>query len=193
MTKTVYVYAVLDGKYIDDRTLDDTDRSPISGAWQIPAYMTEVKPPPKKEGYDIYWRGGKWEQIERPKPQEPEPETLEGVRAKKILEFKARRDAEEVENIDYNGHPYDYDQKSRERIHIARQALQDSGKPDASVVWTTADNNRMTLMVTDFAAINSLAARRSNALHVKYNVLKERVNAATSKSDVEKIKWESEG
>ena len=194
MTKTVYAYDG-SGKYVGERTLDDTDRSPISGVWQIPGNMTEEIPPAAKEGHDIYWRGGKWEQIERPKPQEqePKPKTLEGVRAKKILEFKARRDAEEVENIDYNGHPYDYDQKSRERIHIARQALQDSGKPDASVVWTTADNQRMTLKVADFAAINALAAHRSNALHVKYNVLKERVNAATSKAEVEKIKWESEG
>lgn len=72
MTKTVYVYAALDGKYVGERTLDDTDRSPISGAWQIPAYMTEVKPPTAKEGYDLYWRGGKWEQVEKPKP-EPTP------------------------------------------------------------------------------------------------------------------------
>lgn len=71
MTKTVYAYAT-DGKYIGERTLDDTDRSPISGTWQIPAYMTEVKPPAAKEGYDTYWRGGKWEQIEIPKP-EPTP------------------------------------------------------------------------------------------------------------------------
>ena len=71
MTKTVYAYAT-DGKYIGERVLDDTDRSPISGAWQIPAYMTEVKPPAAKEGYDIYYRSGKWEQVERPKP-EPTP------------------------------------------------------------------------------------------------------------------------
>jgi hypothetical protein len=71
MTKTVYAYAE-SGKYIGVRILDDTDRSPISGAWQIPAYMTETKPPAAKEGYDIYWRGGKWAQIERPKPT-PEP------------------------------------------------------------------------------------------------------------------------
>ena len=192
-TKIVYAYHSDTAEYLGEHILDDTDRSPISGAWQIPGNMTEDKPPAAKEGYDSYYRGGKWEQIERPKPPEPEPETLEGVRAKKILEFKARRDADEVENIDYNGHPYDYDQKSRERIHIARQALQDSGKADASVVWTTADNQRMTLKVADFAAINGLAAHRSNALHVKYNVLKERVNAATSKAEVEKIKWESEG
>ncbi len=66
MTKTVYAYAA-DGKYIGERTLDDTDRSPISGAWQIPAYMTETQPPAAKEGYDLYWRG-KWEQVEQPKP-----------------------------------------------------------------------------------------------------------------------------
>ena len=75
MTKTVYAYAE-GGKYLGDRTLDDTDRSPISGAWQIPGNMTEVQPPAAKEGYDIYWGGGKWTQVERPKPEtEPEPPT----------------------------------------------------------------------------------------------------------------------
>ena len=75
MTKTVYAYAA-DGKYIGERTLDDTDRSPISGAWQIPGNMTEVQPPAAKEGYDLYYKGGKWEQVERPKPT-PEPEPHE--------------------------------------------------------------------------------------------------------------------
>ena len=74
-TKTVYAYAE-GGKYLSERTLDDTDRSPISGAWQIPGNMTEDTPPVAKEGYDIYWRGGKWEQVERPKPT-PEPEPHE--------------------------------------------------------------------------------------------------------------------
>ena len=75
MTKTVYTYAT-DGKYIGERTLDDTDRSPISGAWQIPGNMTETQPPAAKEGYDICWRDGKWEQVEQPKPApEPEPPT----------------------------------------------------------------------------------------------------------------------
>ena len=75
MTKTVYAYAT-DGKYVGERTLDDTDRSPISGAWQIPGNMTEVQPPAAKEGYDICWRDGKWEQVEQPKPApEPEPPT----------------------------------------------------------------------------------------------------------------------
>ena len=77
MTKTVYAYAE-GGKYVGERTLDDTDRSPISGAWQIPGNMTETQPPAAKEGYDICWRDGKWGQVERPKPatdHEPEPPT----------------------------------------------------------------------------------------------------------------------
>ena len=74
-TKTVYAYAA-DGKYIGERTLDDTDRSPISGAWQIPGNMTEVQPPAAKEGYDLYYRFGKWEQVERPSlAPEPLPPT----------------------------------------------------------------------------------------------------------------------
>ena len=75
MTKTVYAYAE-GGKYLGERVLDDTDRSPISGAWQIPGNMTEVQPPAAKEGYDLYYKGGKWEQVERPKPT-PEPEPHE--------------------------------------------------------------------------------------------------------------------
>ena len=74
-TKIVYAYAA-DGAYIGERTLDDTDRSPINGVWQIPAYMTEAKPPAAKEGYDLYYRSGEWEQVERPKP-EPPPTPLE--------------------------------------------------------------------------------------------------------------------
>lgn len=70
-TKTVYAYNS-DGKYIGERVLDDTDRSPISGVWQIPGSMTEVMPPAAKEGYDLYYKGGKWEQVEQPKP-EPTP------------------------------------------------------------------------------------------------------------------------
>ena len=74
-TKTVYAYAA-DGKYIGERTLDDTDRSPISGAWQIPGNMTETQPPAAKEGYDLYWRSGKWEQVDRPSlAPEPLPPT----------------------------------------------------------------------------------------------------------------------
>ena len=82
MTKTVYAYTA-DGKYIGERTLDDTDRSPISGAWQIPGNMTETQPPAAKAGYDLCWRDGKWEQVEKPKPT-PEPEPHEDTKPQEM-------------------------------------------------------------------------------------------------------------
>lgn len=69
-TKTVYAYDG-SGKYIGERTLDDTDRSPISGAWQIPGNMTETAPPKEKEGHERYYVAGKWEYREIPKPEAP--------------------------------------------------------------------------------------------------------------------------
>ena len=109
MTKTVYAYAA-DGKYIGERTLDDTDRSPVSGAWQIPGNMTEVKPPKAKEGYDICYKGGKWTYTENLKEMEPTPDSdeitiekpyvseAEIVTAEALLEFDARISALETKN-----------------------------------------------------------------------------------------------
>lgn len=68
-TKLVYTYD--DGKYTGIKTLDYTDRSPISGAWQIPAGCTEIAPPEPAEGMELIWNGKGWEQ--QPKPEEPAP------------------------------------------------------------------------------------------------------------------------
>ena len=69
-TKIVYTYGD-DGKYTGTKTLDYTDRSPISGTWQIPAGCTEIEPPKAEEGMELVWDGGEWKR--QPKPEEPEP------------------------------------------------------------------------------------------------------------------------
>lgn len=118
----------------------------------------------------------------------PEPPKIEDVKANKIAEFKSRRDTEEVAPIEYNGYTFDFDDKARERLRIAREALTDAGG-EGSIDWTTADNKRVTLTVADFAQINCVAALRSNTLHVKYNQLKAEVEKAQTGEEVEKIKW----
>nr|DAK31983.1 MAG TPA: hypothetical protein [Caudoviricetes sp.] len=121
MTKTVYAYAA-DGKYIGERTLDDTDRSPISGAWQIPGNMTETKPPKGKEGYDIYWNSGKWDQVERPKPEltptPPEDTEPQGpyIDPERLAAFEAM--AAQEERLDAQA----------ERIAALEAALKGGGK-----------------------------------------------------------------
>lgn len=190
-TKTVYCYDE-NKKYTHPMTLDNSDRAPVTKQWLIPGNATETKPPKAKEGYDIVWNGKKWEYAEIPKP-EPTPEpTLDEVKVAKISELKMHRDAEEAAPITTDKGIFDYDDKSRDRLAIARQALEDNGGKD-TITWTTADNQRVPLGVADFAAINGAAATRSNALHVKYNSLKDEVNAAQTKEDVEKIVWDEGG
>lgn len=103
------------------------------------------------------------------------PETLDEVKIEKIKELKSIRDAKEVAIITYNGKTYDYDDKARERMRIAKDALVDNNI--ASQTWTCADNTKAELTVADFKAINTLAATRSGQLHDRYNELKSQVEA----------------
>ena len=96
--KIVYRYDN-DGLYVGVVTLDHTDRSPISGKWQIPGYCTTVEPPQEKDGYNIVWNGEAWEYVEIPKP-EPEPEpTPEEIIERKLAELDAQYEADKAEIV----------------------------------------------------------------------------------------------
>ena len=187
-TKIVYGYNK-DKKYTNNLILDYTDKAPVTNKWLIPKNYTEIEVLAPKEGYDRYFEDNTWIYKEIEKEPEKE-ETLEEVKQKKINEFKMKRDTEEVEPIEHNGNIFDYDDKSRDRLHIARQALEDTKQE--SILWTTADNKRVELHIEDFIAINTNAAVRSNALHIKYNILKEQVIGAETKEEVESIIWETD-
>lgn len=85
-TKLVYTYDD-DGKYTGIKTLDYTDRSPISGAWQIPAGCTEIAPSEPAQGRELVWNGENWEQ--QPKPEEPAPPEPTEPTADKKLQMEA--------------------------------------------------------------------------------------------------------
>ena len=116
-------------------------------------------------------------------------EPLWYAKQRKIAEFKARRDSQEVAPIEYNGHSYDYDSKARERINAAIIALDQQGA-DADIAWTTADDNDVTVTAADLRAVIAAVAVRSNALHVKYRTLKQQVQECKTMEDLEAIKWE---
>ena len=127
-------------------------------------------------------KGEYYEVVEIPPP------SLEDVKTAKINELKSIRDTKEVEPVQTSKGIFDYDDKSRDRLAIARQSLEDNPSVE-SIVWTTADNQRVSMGIADFAAINGAAAVRSNSLHIKYNELKQRVNAAQTVEEVEAIHW----
>ena len=115
-----------------------------------------------------------------------EEEPIETLRERKIMELKRQRDVAEVEPIAYNGHSFDYDDKARDRINAAIIALSLQGE-GASIDWTTADNQDVKVTANDLRMVLAAVAVRSNALHTAYRAAKEKVEAAQSKADIEKI------
>lgn len=116
-------------------------------------------------------------------------EPLWYAKQRKTAEFKARRDSQEVEPIEFGGNLYDYDSKARERINAAIIALDQQGA-DADIAWTTADDNDVTVTAADLRAVIAAVAVRSNALHVKYRTLKQQVQECKTMEELEAIKWE---
>lgn len=121
-----------------------------------------------------------------PKPAPTDAELLADAKTAKIAELKAERDAREVEQITYNGNSYDYDDKARERINAAIIALDVQGA-DASIDWTTADNQDVKVTANDLRMVISMIAQRSNALHVAYRAAKDKVEAATTVAEVDAV------
>lgn len=115
-----------------------------------------------------------------------EEEPIENIKQRKILMLKRQRDTAEVEPIEYGGHSFDYDDKARDRINAAIIALSLQGA-DASIDWTTADNQDVKVTANDLRMVIAAVAVRSNALHTAYRKAKEQVEAAQNKTDIEKI------
>lgn len=113
-------------------------------------------------------------------------EPIETLRERKIMELKRRRDMAEVEPIAYNGHNFDYDDKARDRINAAIIALSLQGE-DASIDWTTADNQDVSVTAADLRAIVAAVAVRSNALHIAYRKAKAQVETAGTADEVEAV------
>lgn len=116
-------------------------------------------------------------------------EPIETLRERKIMELKRQRDSKEVEPITYNGHVFDYDDKARDRINAAIIALSLQGE-DASIDWTTADNQDVKVTANDLRMVIAAVAVRSNKLHTAYRIAKEKVEEVTTATDVEAVSFE---
>lgn len=115
---------------------------------------------------------------------------LSNAKQSKKHELKYERDKREVAVIAYKGKTFDYDDKARERLNIAQQALEDNNIP--SQTWTCADNSITELTVTDFKALNTLAAQRSGQLHEQYNKLKVYVDTLKTIEAIEVVNFDTE-
>lgn len=115
-----------------------------------------------------------------------EEESLESIKEHKILTLKIQRDNLEVEPITYQGYAFDYDSKARDRINAAIIALEVAGS-SALLTWTTTDNQDVKVSASDLRGVIAQVALRSDKLHTAYRKAKEKVEAATTKEEVESI------
>lgn len=117
----------------------------------------------------------------------PQP-SLEKVRAVKIAELKNERNSREEAPVEYGGKLWDFDTKARDRITAAATALEVSDIE--TIIWTAYDDTSSALTANDLKGIIATAAMRGNELHEQYRILRDEVNAATSKEEVDAISWE---
>lgn len=183
-----------------------------SPVYLLPANATFAAPTPQ-DGYASIWNGESWDNIEdnRGKKYWLDTDTygtpahemkdlgalptgavftaptksLKEAQEDAILLLKQARDNAETEPIEYDGNTYDYDDKARERMRIARQALED-GLTD-TLRWTLADNTVTTVNLDTFIHINNQAALRSSQLHTTYNERKSRILDATDTQTIDTI------
>lgn len=166
----------------------DLEKDQLATIFDPSTYWIDVTGLDVEVGYILeYVEGGGLRFV--PPPNDG-PLSLEETKANKIALMKAERDNREVAIIDYKDITLDYDDKARERMRIAQQALEDNNIE--SQLWACADNVQVLLTVQDFKNINTLAAQRSGALHVQYNKLKEYINSLTTIEEVDAVTFDTE-
>lgn len=111
---------------------------------------------------------------------------LDEIKATKIAELKSARDIEELSSVEYGGYRWDFDEKAIQRINGAIIAL---GEND-TITWTSADNTEINgVNAEDLRNVVKASAVRSNMVHVKYRELRERVEQAETREEVDAIVW----
>lgn len=116
-----------------------------------------------------------------------DPRTLEELKAAKWEEIKAARDVAEFGGFTWDGSTFDSDSASQQRIIGAAQlaALDTSFVID----WTLADNTVRTLNASEMIAVGEALGIHVNAQHVKGRTLRQQIEQATTKAEVEAVAW----
>lgn len=118
---------------------------------------------------------------------------LDNLKTKKKEEINQARDKAEQGGFEYMGKVFDSDQISCQRISTAAQALQfmnlnESGSIPV-ITWTCADNSKIDLTASDLAGLVIALMEHSNSCHQKATELKEQIDAAETKEELDNIRW----
>lgn len=117
----------------------------------------------------------------------PKPPTLTELKAEKVEQINAARDAEEAAGFSYLNKVFDSDPLSVQRISVAAQTAQlDS---NFSIGWTAQDNTVVSLNQSQMLGMPAALAVHAYTLHEKARQLKAQVAAATDAAELSLINW----
>lgn len=173
----------------DENALKDPLESKIQGkdVWLLPINATFDTPLPNKDGYKVVYKDG-WKYEKLPEPEvKPEP-TIEELRDQKRSEINTARDKSEQGGFEYLGKTFDSDPISCQRISCAAQAMSIS-QEDITITWTCQDNSTIELNKTQLLELVVALAAWSNECHQKASKLKEQIEKANTKEELDKIVW----
>jgi hypothetical protein len=116
-------------------------------------------------------------------------EMLDMAKATKRDEINAARDAALDAGFVFDGNTYDSDAKSIQRITgAATLAIIDN---TFTTNWITKDNGVVSLSAAQLIALGQAAAAHEQRLIFKARQLKDQINAATTRAEVDEVSWDT--
>jgi len=117
-----------------------------------------------------------------------DPRNLDELKARKWVDLRTARNAQEFGGFDWDGFTFDSDMVSQQRIAMACQEAQLVGET-FSKVWTLADNSFKELSATEIVSVGVAMADHVSAVHEKARNLRSAVILSDSKVELESISW----
>lgn len=154
---------------------EDPEGRTYDGVGELPAWLTDAERPSQHHN----WENGSWVLDEAAE--------LEAAKANKLLEIDAARDKDLKAGFEYDGHVYDSDDKSIQRINaIVTMSI---ANPDYSTPYITKNNDIVQLDAQGISGLGAAAAAHESGLIFKARGLKDQVLAAKTAAEVAAIKW----
>lgn len=152
--------------------LEDGSPVEIVHVGPIAAPVVTLLPPP---GPHYRWANGSW-QVD-----------LEEMRATKVAEINAARDAAIAGGFEFNGVRYDSDAKSVQRISGA--VTLGMLNPAFETDWITFDNSVVRLNAAQLAGLGAAAGQHEATQIFRARQLKDQALAATTREQLAAISW----
>lgn len=177
--ETVFVAGQLYGDLVCQEVPMDVPDEVLIARWYWKDGQAKIRP--VSPGVDFSWNA------------QSEAWEFDLVRARqdKWSQIKSARDEAEYGGFEWQGHVFDSDPLSQNKIQGAGQLAllaASSGQP-YSVEWTLKDNSALLLTGESVIAVGIQMGQHIAACHAKARTLRQAIERATSKEEIAAIVW----